>query len=117
MKHQHRVLWNTLFAAGLTATALTPVSTAFAQDVGGMGGDTPQKAPGSKLERVEIMGKQGDNDLRRRAQIAKQVYGREELDKYGDNNVADVLKRLPGVTMQGNAPRMRGLARVTRWCC
>lgn len=109
MKHQHRVLWNTLFAAGLTATALTPVSTAFAQDIGGMGGDTPAKAPGSKLERVEIMGKQADNDLRRRAQIAKQVYGREELDKYGDNNVADVLKRLPGVTMQGNAPRMRGL--------
>lgn len=106
LKHQHRVLWNTLFAAGLTATA---ASTAFAQDIGGMGSDTPAKAPGGKLERVEIMGKQGDNDLRRRAQIAKQVYGREELDKYGDNNVADVLKRLPGVTMQGNAPRMRGL--------
>jgi iron complex outermembrane receptor protein len=59
---------------------------------------------------VEILGKQaGDNDLRRRAQIAKQIYGREELDKYGDTNVADVLKRLPGITMQGNAPRMRGL--------
>jgi outer membrane receptor for ferrienterochelin and colicins len=37
------------------------------------------------------------------------VYGREELDKYGDTNVGDVLKRLPGVSMQGNAPRMRGL--------
>ena len=80
-----------------------------AQDMPGSPGDAPTRAPGSKLDRVEIMGKQADNDLRRRAQIAKQVYGREELDKYGDNNVADVLKRLPGVTMQGNAPRMRGL--------
>jgi iron complex outermembrane receptor protein len=75
-----------------------------------VGGDTPSRAPGGKLERVEILGKLAtDNDLRRRAQIAKQVYGREELDKHGDNNVADVLKRLPGITMQGNAPRMRGL--------
>ena len=106
LKHKHRAIWSTLIAAGLTATIVGSVA---AQDAGGMGGDTPQKAPGSKLERVEIMGKQGDNDLRRRAQIAKQVYGREELDKYGDNNVADVLKRLPGVTMQGNSPRMRGL--------
>ena len=106
MKHPRSGIWNTLFAAGLAATA---TGAAWSQDAGGMGGDTPTKVPGSKLERVEIMGKQGDNDLRRRAQIAKQVYGREELDKYGDNNVADVLKRLPGVTMQGNAPRMRGL--------
>ncbi|NBT93340.1 MAG: hypothetical protein EBT37_12365, partial [Betaproteobacteria bacterium] len=28
---------------------------------------------------------------------------------FGDTNVADVLQRLPGITMQGNAPRMRGL--------
>lgn len=72
-------------------------------------GEGTSRAPGSKLDRVEILGKQSDNDLRRRAQIAKQVYGRDELDKYGDNNVADVLKRLPGVSMQGNSPRMRGL--------
>ena len=68
------------------------------------------RAPGSRLERVEILGKQpADNELRRRAQIAKQVYGREELDRHGDTNIADVLQRLPGVTMQGNQPRMRGL--------
>lgn len=106
LTHKHRATRTTLFVAALMAAT---ASSVVAQDAGGMGGDTTQKAPGGKLERVEIMGKQGDNDLRRRAQIAKQVYGREELDKFGDNNVADVLKRLPGVTMQGNAPRMRGL--------
>jgi iron complex outermembrane receptor protein len=64
---------------------------------------------GAKLERVEITARQTDTELRRRASTAKQVYGREELDKFGDTNVADVLQRLPGVTMQGNSPRLRGL--------
>jgi len=83
---------------------------ARAQDIPSNSGEPVQRTPGSKLERVEILGKQSsDNDLRRRAQTAKQIYGREELDKYGDGNVADVLKRLPGITMQGNTPRMRGL--------
>ena len=52
---------------------------------------------------------QSDTDLRRKSQVAKQVYGREEMDKFGDTNVADVLKRLPGVNMAGGSPRMRGL--------
>jgi outer membrane receptor for ferrienterochelin and colicins len=94
--------------SGLCTGLLSPAS---AQDIpGGVGDTATTRAPGSRLERVEILGKQpSDNDLRRRAQVAKQVYGREEMDKYGDTNVADVLKRLPGVNMQGNAPRMRGL--------
>jgi iron complex outermembrane receptor protein len=58
---------------------------------------------------VEISTRQTDTELRRRASTAKQIYGREELDKFGDTNVADVLQRLPGVSMQGNAPRLRGL--------
>jgi outer membrane receptor for ferrienterochelin and colicins len=83
---------------------------AQAQDNTGMPGETQAQPPGSRLERVEILARQPtDNDLRRRSQVAKQVYGREEMDQYGDTNVADVLKRLPGVSMQGNAPRMRGL--------
>ncbi len=106
MKHQHSAVWHAVILVGFSVAAMGP---AWAQDAGMLGGDAPAKAPGSKLERIEIMGKQDSTDLRRRAQIAKQIYGRDELDKYGDNNVADVLKRLPGVTMQGNAPRMRGL--------
>ena len=41
--------------------------------------------------------------------MAKTIVGREELDKFGDVNVSDVLKRLPGVNMQGGNPRLRGL--------
>lgn len=78
------------------------------------GGDpdagTPRQQPGTRLDRVEISSRaQTDTDLRRRAPVAKQIYGREEIDRFGDSNVADVLKRLPGVSVQGNAPRMRGL--------
>jgi len=92
------------FAASFVSALAT---SAWAQDAS-LTGDATQRA-GAKLERVEITGRQTDTELRRRAQTAKQVYGREEMDKFGDTNVADVLQRLPGITMQGNAPRMRGL--------
>ncbi|MFY7864283.1 MAG: TonB-dependent receptor plug domain-containing protein [Roseateles sp.] len=82
---------------------------ALAQDMPPGMGDTPQRQPNSRLERVDISARQSDTDLRRKSQVAKQIYGREEMDKYGDTNVSDVLKRLPGVTVQGGGPRMRGL--------
>lgn len=56
-----------------------------------------------------------DIDVRRASTAAKMIFGREELDRNGDSNIGEVLKRLPGVTM-GGAPgrggggvRMRGL--------
>ena len=96
-----------LYAVGL----LTLATAALAQEPPGAPGvDTPARAPGARLDRVEVRARpQSDTELRRRAPVAKQVYGREEMDQYGDTNVADVLKRLPGITMQGNSPRMRGL--------
>ena len=82
---------------------------ASAQDVPGVPGDAAPR-PGARIERIEVTARpQSDTELRRRAPVAKQVYGRDEIDKYGDTNVSDVLKRLPGVNMQGGAPRMRGL--------
>jgi len=95
-----------LFATSLLFAA----QAATAQGVPGVSGDDAVRAPGTRLERIEVRARpQSDTELRRRAPVAKQVYGREELDKFGDNSVADVLKRLPGVSMQGNSPRMRGL--------
>jgi iron complex outermembrane receptor protein len=61
-------------------------------------------------ERVEIQAAApGDTERRRRDPVAKTIVGREELDKYGDTAVADVLKRLPGVSLGGGSPRLRGL--------
>ena len=55
-----------------------------------------------------------DMDQRRQSTAAKQIYGRDELDRNGDSNLGDILKRLPGVTMggrpgRGGQIRMRGL--------
>lgn len=52
---------------------------------------------------------QGAIDLRRAASLTKQIQGREELDRYGDTNALDVLRRLPAVNVAGDSPRMRGL--------
>ncbi|MBI3347383.1 MAG: TonB-dependent receptor [Burkholderiales bacterium] len=62
-----------------------------------------------QLDRVSVTRQQTDTDLRRREPVAKQLYGRDELDKYGDTQLSDVLKRLPGINVSGGQLRMRGL--------
>jgi iron complex outermembrane receptor protein len=72
-------------------------------------------APPGPAQRLEIVGNRPtDAEERRRSTAAKIIIGREEIDKYGDSSAGELLKRLPGVTVQG-APgrggqiRMRGL--------
>ena len=85
--------------------------SALAQDssVGGQS-EAGSGSQQSTLQRVEIVARQGSTDLRRSASVAKQIYGREELDRYGDTNTLDVLRRLPGVNVDSGGPRMRGLS-------
>lgn len=93
----------------ITLVLLLPLG-AFAQDAG-LG--TPAEPTGgpqpSVIQRVEIVARQGSTELRRAASFAKQVYGRDELDRYGDTNALDVMRRLPGVNVDTGGPRMRGL--------
>ncbi|MDT8998581.1 TonB-dependent receptor [Paucibacter sp. APW11] len=94
----------------LALSAVLAAPSAHAQDLPPGVGEPQPRPAGTKLERVEISSRSlGDTDLRRKSPVAKQIYGREEMDKYGDTNLADVLKRLPGVDLQGGSPRMRGL--------
>ncbi|HRD99214.1 MAG TPA: Plug domain-containing protein, partial [Rubrivivax sp.] len=70
---------------------------------------TPPAAAGQKVEIVG--GRESDTDLRRQSTAAKIVIGREEIEKFGDATVGEVLRRLPGVTTpgapgRGGAPRM-----------
>jgi len=37
------------------------------------------------------------------------VIGRDELDEYGDTSILDVLQRVPGITVDGDTPQLRGL--------
>lgn len=67
-----------------------------------------------KIQQVLIQGGQSDDDVRRQSTAAKLVFGREELDRNGDTNLGEVLKRLPGVTVggrpgRGGDIRMRGM--------
>lgn len=79
--------------------------------------DKPAKASAStkpvqaaeKIQTVEITGKTADYDPRRDDTASKTVLRSEEIMKYGDTNVLDVLKRAPGVTVVNNSIRMRGL--------
>ena len=74
----------------------------------------PKEAP---VAQVSVTGSRAnDIDQRRLSTASKMIFGREELDRSGDTNVGDILKRLPGVTMGGppgrgggGAVRMRGL--------
>jgi iron complex outermembrane receptor protein len=95
----------------MTAVALLSAQLgAYAQDAGVAGqSETSSGNQPTVIQRVEIVGKQGSTELRRAASVAKQIYGREELDRYGDINTLDVLRRLPGVNVDSGGPRMRGL--------
>lgn len=62
-----------------------------------------------EMTKVEIKGSAQDYDPRRDDTASKTVLNRDEILKYGDTNVFDVLKRAPGVTVIGNSIRMRGL--------
>ena len=99
-------------APSVPASAATAASAASA----------PRAAPAAATaappvagQRVEITGgRLSDTDQRRQSTAAKIVIGRDEIEKFGDATVGEVLRRLPGVTTpgapgRGGAPRMRGL--------
>ena len=75
----------------------------------------PPTAPPQELAPVQITGARPDEVRERReSTAAKIVIGREEIERFGDTTLGDVLQRLPGVTIQGRpgsggAIRLRGL--------
>jgi len=71
------------------------------------------KEPAS-LGRVEVIGSSSETDLRRTSTAAKIIIGKEDIERFGDSSVSEVLKRLPGVTTggrpgRGGDVRMRGM--------
>ena len=56
----------------------------------------------SASQKIEVTGTRvGDEEQRRRSTAAKIVIGREEIERFGDSSVSEVLKRLPGITVSG----------------
>ncbi|GAB2866161.1 hypothetical protein GCM10027277_38740 [Pseudoduganella ginsengisoli] len=104
----------------LAITLLMAGPTALADDADSNAGSTESAAPAKAststtvtsdktIQRVEVKGNTQAYDPRRDDTAGKTVLSHEEIIKYGDNNVFDVLKRAPGVTVIGNSIRMRGL--------
>lgn len=66
-------------------------------------------ADAAPIQTVQVRGAAASYDARRDDTASKTVLDAEEVRKYGDTNIFDVLKRAPGVTVTGNTLRMRGL--------
>lgn len=109
-----RLAW--ALALGLGGPAVAQLAPpAAGEPVAKPPADTPAR-PRATPQRVEITGNAApeNQEERRRATASRIVIGREELDRMGDGSLAEVLKRLPGVTLsgppgRGGGPRMRGM--------
>ena len=61
------------------------------------------------MQTVMVKGSAATYDARRDDTASKVVVNSEEIQKYGDTSVNDVLKRLPGITVGGAALDHHGL--------
>lgn len=68
-----------------------------------------------QLDKVEIEGKTSDAAKRKASTAAKQVYGRDEIERIGGAKASELLKQLPGIeTGQFGGLALRGLEGYTQ---
>jgi outer membrane receptor for ferrienterochelin and colicin len=102
MPHSLRVLAPAL--ALYSAISLLPLTTLAAE----LTAEPPVPAS------VEVKGRNTSTDERQYATASKSVVNREEITRYGDSTLSEVLKRIPGITIaissaRGSEVQMRGL--------
>ncbi len=104
------------YVCSYVCIALLGASNAIAQtETSGTASKAAASIDGKPVQQVTVTGgRASDVDERRNSVAGKQVFSREELDRNGDSNIGDVLKRLPGVTLggrpgRGGEVRMRGM--------
>jgi outer membrane receptor for ferrienterochelin and colicins len=85
----------------------TPAPTAKAAEPAAVVKAAEAAAKDAAQPVIEIKG--AADAMRRNDTATKIVVTNEELVKYGDSNVLESMKRLPGVTVSGTSVRMRGL--------
>ena len=98
----------TALRLAIAAAFLVPAA-ALAQSTPPADVKPAEKAKDKTIQRVEVKGAAADYDPRRDDTASKTVLSAEEIRKYGDDNIFDVLKRAPGVTVTDKTIRMRGL--------
>jgi outer membrane receptor for ferrienterochelin and colicins len=102
----------TVFAASISvAQTPTPAASPTPSPAKAEDKPTPKVEPKKaepKVETIEVKST-GVYDERKDDTATKLVVNSAEIMKFGDTQLADVLKRLPGITVQGTSIRMRGL--------
>lgn len=77
----------------------------------------PAKKPAvspQTVQKIEVTGQKNTNEDRRVSTASKIIISREDIEQYGDSNLGDVMRRLPGVSQGGRPGRggpiaMRGM--------
>ena len=109
-------LHNRRFRLTVFAAAFAAVLPAFAQQVAPAAPAAPaakaKPAAPAAIQTVEVKGSTDAYDARRDDTASKIVLNHAEIVKFGDTNVLDVLKRLPGVTVSGASGRGGGEVRM-----
>ncbi len=117
--------WRALIFLGALATTLASPNAAAQAPPPAAAAEAPTPAASvpaaarsdkpTQLEPVEVRGNTlNDTQLRRQSTASTITIGRDEIERFGDSTLGDLLKRLPGVTMQGRPGRggnirLRGL--------
>lgn len=73
--------------------------------------DARQPEQKQEVQKIEVTTQRTDaTEERRESAAAKIVVGRDDIEKFGDSTLADVLRRLPGITLSsGGGISMRGM--------
>ena len=98
-----------LLAVRLAAAAMVSLAGQARAQQPPAGQEAQAKPAEPALQQVEVT---GSYDPRRDDTASKMVVNSEEILKYGDTTVTDVLKRLPGITVTGAAGRQGGEIRM-----
>jgi outer membrane receptor protein involved in Fe transport len=113
LRNRHQLFPKTLFVTALLAIH----SPSNAQEVAKVTTETPAlKAIESKdkTQQIEVKAK-SEIDNARRDTAAKTVISNEELNRYGDTNLNDAMKRVPGVLVVKDQLQLPGMnARYTQ---
>ncbi|KQV48662.1 hypothetical protein ASC95_22410 [Pelomonas sp. Root1217] len=98
----------------LPALAQLPATPDAAASAPARPAPKPADAKSEQLKRVEVTGTASDESIRKASTASKIVITREEIEKFGDSTLGEMIKRLPGVTTggrpgRGGDIRMRGM--------
>lgn len=95
----------------MNQTRLAPLIPALLLGIAQAQTPPPAPAPApQQLDKVEVSGKSTDDSKRRNATASKIIISRDELLRFGDSNLIDLMRRLPGVTPTGRPGRGGGIA-------